>query len=131
MEIAIAIAARLKTGEPLTEILSGDGMPSEDAVEDWRDKNPEIERIITRARSAGFDAIALDALRIADESEGDPEEVASAKLRVETRLKLLAKWDRVRYGDHPNASASATVNVRVTLSPEERRKKFKEILGLS
>lgn len=129
MEIAIAIAARLKTGEPLTEILSGDGMPSEDAIEDWRDKNAEIERIITRARSTGFDAIALDALRIADESEGDPEEVASAKLRVETRLKLLAKWDRVRYGDHPNASA--TVNVSVTLSPEERRKKFKEILGLS
>ena len=56
----------------------------------------EIARQIARARSDGYDTIAVDALKIADDRKGD---VPRDKLRVETRLKLLAKWDPKRYGD--------------------------------
>jgi hypothetical protein len=39
----------------------------------------------------------MDALDIADDKSGD---VARDKLRVETRLKLLAKWNPKKYGDN-------------------------------
>jgi hypothetical protein len=63
----------------------------------------------------GFDAIAEEALEIADDGSNDwmerrrkdgsteevvnSEHVQRSKLRIETRLKLLAKWSPKRYGD--------------------------------
>ena len=53
----------------------------------------------------------MDALHIADDNSQDTrygadgkempdsEWISRSKLRVETRLKLLAKWDPKRYGD--------------------------------
>jgi hypothetical protein len=77
--------------------------------------HPDFAADIARAREVGFDAIALEALAIADASEHDTkvvgrgedferevpnhEWISRSKLRVETRLKLLAKWDPKRYGD--------------------------------
>lgn len=65
-----------------------------------------------RARDAGFDAIAVECLDIADntandtikdDEDGTPrpnsEWITRSRLRVDTRLKLLAKWDPKRYGD--------------------------------
>lgn len=64
-----------------------------------------------RAREDGFDRIALDAMDIADETARDTikaddgrevpnnEWISRSRLRVDTRLKLLAKWDPKRYGD--------------------------------
>ncbi len=74
---------------------------------------PEVSGLIARAREDGFDQIAMDALRIADtplegkRTKVDGESVEEwtedmlghRKLQVETRLKLLAKWDPKRYGD--------------------------------
>lgn len=65
---------------------------------------------IARAREAGFDRIAADCLEIADQTgkdtiygdngaRADTEWISRSKLRIETRLKLLAKWDPKRYGD--------------------------------
>ena len=65
---------------------------------------------IAHAREAGFDAIAEECLEIADETAFDTvindngyrantEWISRSKLRVETRLKLLAKWDPKRYGE--------------------------------
>ena len=51
----------------------------------------------------------MDCLTIADNTEEDP---ASRRVRVETRLKLLAKWCPRRYGDAANPN-SQTVNVAV------------------
>ena len=57
------------------------------------------------ARETGQDVIADDALRIIEEEparvEGriDPGHVAWQRARVDTRLKLLAKWNPKRYGD--------------------------------
>lgn len=78
-------------------------------------KDPAFSSDIAGARETGFDRIALDALAIADEvtdkdtirfTRGEEEVempnkewLMRSKLRVETRLKLLAKWDPKRYGD--------------------------------
>lgn len=109
--IAEEILDRLSSGEPLAQICRDDHMPAVRTVYDWRDANSSFAAGFARAREEGFDAIALDALHIADDNgqdtrytkDGaempDSEWISRSKLRVETRLKLLAKWDPKRYGD--------------------------------
>lgn len=108
------ICERIAEGEPLRAICRSEGMPSWRTVYDWLSADDDFATRFARAREAGFDVIALDCLRIADDSSQDtvwggspdnPREVANtewisrSKLRVETRLKLLAKWDPKRYGE--------------------------------
>jgi hypothetical protein len=105
-----AVIEGLSKGTPLTVICCGEGMPCDDTIRDWAEADLELGRDIARAREAGFDQIALDALAIADETSNDTkrtehgeqansEWISRSKLRVETRLKLLAKWDPKRYGE--------------------------------
>lgn len=116
-----AVVKGLSIGKPLAVICRGEGMPNDDTVRMWADGDPELARSIARAREAGWDQIALDALAIADETAldtkigkdgakaADAEWISRSKLRVETRLKLLAKWDPKRYGEllkHGNADGS-------------------------
>lgn len=110
-ELFDEICARLSKGEPLAQICRDEGMPSSNTVRDWCAKDESLAIAYARARDEGFDAIALDALHIADDNgqdtrytkDGaempDSEWISRSKLRVETRLKLLAKWDPKRYGD--------------------------------
>lgn len=110
-EVAAKIVERLSKGEPLTIICRDDGMPCDDTVRNWAEADAAFSRDIARAREAGFDAIALEALAIADETERDTKKgpndadvcntewISRSRLRVETRLKLLAKWDPKRYGE--------------------------------
>ena len=112
--IAREIIAGLSAGTPLTILCASSRMPSDDTVRNWATADPGFSRDIARAREAGFDRIALDALAIADAGERDTiafekngqmveipdkEWMLRSKLRVETRLKLLAKWDPKRYGE--------------------------------
>lgn len=110
-ELIEAICARLATGEPMAVICRDGGMPAYRTVKDWMDARPDVAAAIARAREEGFDAIATDALSIADDGRRDyvpnddgrevvdHDHIARSRLRVETRLKLLAKWDPKRYGD--------------------------------
>ncbi len=73
---------------------------------DWMEQSPELAARFARARELGFDIIAASTLDIADEKPErtqnggiDSGSVQHAKLRIETRLKLLAKWDPKRYGE--------------------------------
>lgn len=85
----------------------------------------EIAGRFACARARGFDAIAEEAIEIADDGTNDwetreredgstyealnHEHVQRSKVRIETRLKLLAKWDPKRYGDamtHKHADAN-------------------------
>lgn len=113
-EIAGEICARLSKGEPLAVICRDDHMPAYRTVYDWQKARDTFSASIARAREEGHDNIAADCLSIADDKSGDvkmvgpegeerevcdTEFVQRAKLRIETRLKLLAKWDPKRYGD--------------------------------
>lgn len=82
---------------------------------DWVKARPSLAEAIARARLLGFDVIAEECLEIADDARNDwmerhgeegevsvvlnSEHVQRSKLRIETRLKLLAKWDPKRYGE--------------------------------
>jgi terminase small subunit-like protein len=114
-KVVEAICARLSEGEPMAVICRDGGMPAYRTVKAWMDEDSDRGRSvladIARAREEGFDAIALEALKIADDGENDTYEsgdgkratnfdhIQRSKLRVDTRLKLLAKWDPKRYGE--------------------------------
>lgn len=109
------ICRRVSEGEPLAPICR----ELEIGVTTWYDwvkARPELSEAIARARLQGFDAIADECLEIADDARNDwmvrrdeddkslgyelnGEHVQRSKLRIETRLKLLAKWDPKRYGE--------------------------------
>ncbi|MFC4728808.1 hypothetical protein [Coralloluteibacterium thermophilus] len=95
-EILDVICERLSEGEPLAQICRDEGMPTDRTVRNWVRERDDVSSAIARAREIGFDRIAEDCLAIADEQAGD---VQRDKLRIETRLKLLAKWDPKRFGD--------------------------------
>ena len=104
--IIAAVAARLRTGEPLAAICRGDGMPNDDTIRNWMDEDSSVSRVIARAREAGEDSIAADCLTIADDLTDDP---ASRRVRTETRLKLLAKWNPKRWGDKLDLNHSGSI----------------------
>jgi hypothetical protein len=109
-EIADEICARLAKGEPLAAICRDEHMPAVRTVSDWKAASEAFAADIACAREEGYDKIAADCLDIADETSDDTiygesgarantEWISRSKLRIETRLKLLAKWDPKRYGD--------------------------------
>lgn len=104
------VIAGLSKGTPLTVLCAAEDMPGVSTFYEWMDSDAVLSGAIARAREAGWDQIALDALAIADQTADDTiqtehgekanaEWISRSKLRVETRLKLLAKWDPKRYGD--------------------------------
>jgi hypothetical protein len=108
--ICLDVVSRLETGEPLTHICKTDGYPDPATIWRWTEADQALMQDIARARLIGFDAIAEDCLNIADDNGADKRMTANgevvdgdhiqrSKLRIETRLKLLAKWDPKRYGD--------------------------------
>lgn len=138
------IVDRISAGEPLAQICRDDGMPALRTVYDWQEADTELSARIARARIAGYDMIAQDALRIADTpAEGVIEKLEPGaggelvvverrredmlghrKLQVDTRLKLLAKWDPKRYGDRvahelSGPGGGALTLVAGTMTPEQ------------
>lgn len=121
-EVADEICERLGKGEPLAQICRDDNMPGLRTVSDWRIANEQFSAAIARAREDGYDMIAADCLRISDDGQNDTYEtddgmrtntdvIARSKLRIETRLKLLAKWDPKRYGEKMQTEHSGSMHV--------------------
>ncbi len=114
-ELIQEICDDLSQGITLSEICRRDHMPTRATVYSWGKADPEIAVRIAGAREAGFDVIAEECLAIAEDGSNDyverknkdgrtelaydAEHVQRSKLRVETRLKLLAKWSPKKYGD--------------------------------
>jgi hypothetical protein len=87
---------------------------------------------IARAREEGFDAIAAECLEIADtplvgakiKKRGDGIEetredmLGHRKLQIETRLKLLAKWDPKRYGDKIDVNATHSGEIHIVIGED-------------
>ena len=114
-ELIEAICARLETGEPLTRICAADEMPIPRTVRLWQETDEEVNAAIARARSICFDAIADHALTIIDDVAEDP---ASRRVRLDGRLKLLAKWDPKRYGETVDHKHSGSIAFNATKADE-------------
>ncbi|NSX16927.1 helix-turn-helix domain-containing protein [Cupriavidus taiwanensis] len=112
------ICGRIAEGQTLAEICREEGMPSRRTVYDWIRDDADFAKAMETARDIGADAIAEEALRIADSplegveleigADGGTKEkrgdmLGHRKLQVETRLKLLAKWHPKKYGEKVTA----------------------------
>lgn len=115
-EIEDEILMRIGHGETLREICRDDHMPSYGAVYDWAEKDQDFSSRLACAREKGEEAIAQECIEIADDARNDwmekhdkdgmavgytvnGEHVQRSKLRIETRLKLLAIWNPRKYGN--------------------------------
>jgi len=89
---------------------------------------------IACAREIGEEVIAQECLEIADDGSNDWVEtkhgpqvnmecVNRSKLRVETRLKLLAKWNPKKYGDKLDLSGTLDVSLADRISKARQRDK--------
>lgn len=121
------LCERMSKGEPEAVICRDEHMPAARTVRDWKMTLPEVTAAIACAREAGEDSIAADCLLIADTPmEGVIEEyerkpvkkpdgtetvelvlikrrvedmLGHRRLKIETRLKLLAKWNPKKWGE--------------------------------
>jgi hypothetical protein len=121
------ICARLAEGETLRRICRDAHMPAPVTVYAWMEKDAAFAEHIARARELGFDAIAEDALEIANTPvEGEEttldegrvkvvrgDMLGHRKLQVWTRLQLLAKWCPKKYGNKVGVEASGGVEVKI------------------
>jgi hypothetical protein len=132
------ICDRLAKGEPLRQICRDEHMPSWRTVYDWINADEEFASRITRARDLGFDAIAEECFDIADNATNDwmerrdkddvpagyvlnGDHVQRSKLRIETRLKLLAKWNPKKYGDRQDINLTGKLEVADAIVAARKR----------
>jgi len=144
-EIMDAVAAGLRRGTPLTvicEALQAEGRFSGQSVFNWLKNDPEAALAIRYARDLGFDWIAHDCIEIADDTSNDvvfdgdgiphanSAAVLRAKVRIETRLKLLSKWDPKRYGETRRVEIEGELQstVRHTIDPRSLPAEQREAL---
>lgn len=134
-EIEQEILERIAKGEPLAVICrSADKFPTPVAWGNWVNSDETLAIAYARAREVGFDAIAADCLDIADATGNDTkvgkdgqympdtEWISRSKLRVDTRLKLLAKWDPKRYGDKMDVtSGGETIDFAAMLAVRRQK----------
>lgn len=113
--VIAGLEAWLSEGKTLRDFCRQEGKPSYSTIYAWLEEDKDAAERIARARQLGFDAIAQECLEIADDGSNDwmqttgrdkepgwqlnGEHVQRSKLRVWSRLQLLAKWDPKRYGD--------------------------------
>ena len=123
-EMVEAILEGMSKGQTLTSLCAVHDITPK-CWADWCRADEALNIAHAGAREAGFDAIADETLAIADDSSGDKTEtgmnaefVARSRLRVDTRLKLLAKWDPKRYGDRVEHTGTIRSEL-VQLTPDE------------
>ena len=121
-------------------------MPAWRTVYDWMYQDEDLSAAIAKARDLGWDAIAEDCLRIADtpmyghevtESEDDEgvkrvtvkktDMLGHRKLQVETRLKMLAKFNPKKYGDRVALAGDPDAPLKMEVEGEADRL-FSELL---
>lgn len=126
------VCERLSKGEPLSVICRDIGIGRR-TIHDWRESDPEFFARYDEAKDLGYDAIAKECLEIADTLDEGVEVVdkngmletrrgdmlGHRKLRIETRLKLLAKWDPRRYGDKMQQEISGELTTRYANMSDE------------
>lgn len=131
------ICRRLSEGETLRAICRDEGMPPWRSVYDWIAQDEGFAARFARARELGADAIAEQAMSIADtpvigeeveESENGikvrrADMLGHRKLQVETRLKLLAKWFPKKYGDRQEIDLNVNSALAERLARAKKRGK--------
>lgn len=143
-EVVEEIIRRLSLGEPLSRICADDHMPCFMTVYRWERDDAEFSDLSARAREVGTHYLANECLEIADDARNDymekvdkdgavigyivnGEATARSRLRIDTRLRLIGKWNSKAYGE----KVEANVNHRgaIALSASELPEPLKFLAG--
>lgn len=130
----------LAAGQTIRDYSRQEGKPTFELIYRRVAKDADLGSRIARARAEGADVIAEQALEIADTPQvgetvtvdKDGEKVTREdmlghrKLQVDTRMRLLAKWNSGRYGDKSHVEHSGTISDGLT--EEQRTQRIAEIL---
>ncbi|MGH8743625.1 MAG: hypothetical protein ACREUY_05025 [Burkholderiales bacterium] len=101
------VFSRLCEGMSLFQIARAWGLPKH-GFADWF--LTEHGDLVDRAQRALASERMHEVVAIADDASGD---VVRDKLRVETRFRVAAKFDRRRYGDEGDVVALTQVNINI------------------
>ena len=116
-ELKDEICSRIANGETLRAICREEGKPSWVAVYNWLNADDDFALRFARAREDGHDAISEDCLHIADAGVNDTQR---DKLRIETRLKLLAKWNPKKWGEKLDLTHAGAIKSERELTEADR-----------
>lgn len=130
------ICQRLSAGEPLTRICADDHLPDPSTVWRWEKDatyGKEVAQAIARARELGEVALLEQCLEIADDEKHDwvmskkgviTDEVAigRAKLRIHTRLQLLAKFNPRKWGDKVEVEHKGQITLAAAVMEARKRR---------
>lgn len=121
----------IESGKTLRAYCRQDGKPSYGTVYDWLETDVKQNSHFARARDLGEAQISQECLEIADTTQvgeivtikpDGSQEVKTAdmiehrKLRIETRLKLLAIWNPKKYGPKADVTLSGEVAIKRVVS---------------
>ena len=98
-DFADEIIAWISAGKMLREYCRQDGKPGWVTIYKWVNEDKTFGERFARAREDGQDVMSEECAALADTPPEGPQDVAWRKLQIETRLKLLAKWNPRKYGD--------------------------------
>lgn len=79
-------------------------------VYEWRDTVDGFKEALEEARETGRDRVAEDTLRIADGVDFNP--FADAKLRVDTRIRMLGRWSH-RFAEKKQVEQTGSSTVQI------------------
>ena len=140
-ELEDAILADVSEGIPLAESCRKHDV-GRTTIYDRRDADADFAERLARARVLGEEAIAEETLAIADDGSNDwmkrnrddgtsedalnHEHVQRSKLRVDTRLKLLAVWNPSRWGSKVDVTSGGEKIGDLAATIAERRAQVAE-----
>jgi len=109
-KLAGQICERLSNGETMRSICKLKGMPSFPTIYAWEKKHEDFLALSARAREIGTHALAEECLDISDDLALDPQD---KRIRIDTRIRLIGKWNAKRYGDKIEHDVKAAVKVEL------------------
>jgi hypothetical protein len=112
-QIAEQVIEWISQGKTLREFCRQSGMPTFGAIYDWLAKDDDFAQRFAHARETGHEVLAQECAAIADESCADQVDVGRNRLRIETRLKLLAKWNPKKWGEKQSVDHGGSVSLNV------------------
>lgn len=133
-DILTALEAWIAEGKTLREFCRQEGMPHYATIYDWIDDDAEYAQRIARARLIGEEVISQECLAIADTPQIGEEEktdtdgfteykrgdmLGHRKLQIETRLKLLAKWNPKKWADRVDLNHGGEMNINAISKLDE------------
>jgi hypothetical protein len=110
----------ISQGSTLLEFTKIQGNPATTTLYRWMNASPELAGLYQRARDIGEEVLSMEALAIADDRsrdlllDGKPNMAAvnRDKLRVDTRLRLLEKWNPKKWGAKAQVDVSGEVAIK-------------------